>query len=143
MGIGAKTKAYFINNDTKETFKVQFNPEKYDISKSINFGESSSPGMNIPITTYIGGTAWTTSPALYFHDRGGTGIITKAENFFKKFIPPSSNSISFTKPPTLTYAYGSRVMKCILLSYSLEVTLFDANLVPIEANIKLSLKEVE
>ena len=103
VGSRAKTKCYFINNSTKETINVQFNPESMPYSRSVNFADINSPGMAYPLTQFTGGNAREVPLKLFYYDTTGNEI-EKARNFFEALLPPEKNTEDFTRPPSFTFA---------------------------------------
>lgn len=119
IGSRAKTKCYFINNDTKEKLVVQFNPESLPYSRSVNFTDISSPGMAYPLTQFAGGNAREVSLKLFYYDPSSSKI-TKARKFFEALLPPEVNTSNFQKPPSFTFAYGYFVKKYVLAEFEVD-----------------------
>ena len=141
IGSRAKTKCYFINNNTYEHLEVQFNPESMPYSRSANFTERESPGMAYPLVQFTGGNVREVPLELMFYDPTGKKI-KKARKFFNALMPPERNTKKFTKPPTFTFAYGYFVKKYVLTELEINDAITNGNGVPTMTYFTLNMKQI-
>lgn len=138
----AKTKAYFINDDTNEKITFQFNPTSVPYSRSANFAEIVSPGMSYPLTQYTNGAAREFSVEIFMYDKPYSGKIDRMRRFIEKLLPPEYNTNTFQKPSTVTFAYGYFVKKCVVKSLDVNDDWLDKNGRPIKSTLTVSLRQV-
>ena len=141
-GVGAKTKGYLKNDTSGEIKKFMFNPSSLEFTKSASYSEIASPGLNYPLTQYVRGNSFAFTLPLYIYDRAYTGAVKEWEDYLNKFLPPKENSMSYTKPDSVTVVMGSFIHTCVLESMQVQYTDFNSDLEPIEATLTLSLKVV-
>lgn len=138
----SKTKCHLIRDDTKERLTAQFNPTSIPYSRSVNFTEIKSPGMNYPLTQYSGGNAREFDIELFFYDRPYSGKIDRARKYLLGLLPPENNKSGFKKPPTFTFAYGYFVKKLVVTSLDIDDQWLDEDGHPIMTTFKLSVRQV-
>lgn len=138
----AKTKAYIINNDTNAKFTFQFNPTKVPYDRSVNYSQIDSPGMSYPLTQYTGGEAREFPVELFMYDIPYSGKIDSARKFLEDLLPPEYNKGDFKRPPSITFAYGYFVKKCVVKKLSVSDDRMDENGRPIQTTFTLTLRQV-
>lgn len=141
IGSRAKTKCYFINNDTGKHLECQFNPESMPYSRSANFTEISSPGMAYPLVQFTGGNVRDVPLKLFYYDPSGK-IIKAARKFFNDLLPPEKNTKKFRKPPSFTFAYGYFVKKYVLTELEVDDTMLNSDGVPTMTTFTLNMKQI-
>lgn len=139
---GAKTKGYIKNNATGELKKFMFNPSELEFSRAATYAETASPGLNYPLTQYVRGNAIEFPVTLIIYDRPYSGEIQKWEEFLASFIPPTDNSVQFSKPAGMTFVMGNFIRDCVITSLDTKYTSFTSDLLPDEAEFTLNLRQV-
>ena len=141
IGSRAKTKCYFINNDTGKHLECQFNPESMPYSRSANFTEISSPGMAYPLVQFTGGNVRDVPLKRFYYDPSGK-IIKAARKFFDDLLPPEKNKKSFKKPPTFTLAYGYFVKVYVLTNLQVNDEIMNGDGNPEMTRFTLTVRQV-
>jgi hypothetical protein len=141
---GAPLKGYIKNNDTGETKNFQFNPIPFEYSRGVNYSEIIAPGQQYPITQFVSGQSRVFTIKLYLYDRlpGNSGYIVEFMQFVGRFLPPEKNTVSYKKPPEMTFVYGYFIRKCVLDSLDINIIDFDKDGQPLEAEYTLHLRQV-
>lgn len=138
----AKSRSYIINNDTGEKLVFQFNPTSVPYSRGAEYSEIKAPLMSYPLTQYAGGTSRSFKVELFMYDRPSSGKIEEARLKLESYLPPEYNDPEFIKPPSLTFAFGYFVKKCVLEQLEVNDELFDENGNPTQTRFTLSLKQI-
>ena len=140
---GAKTKGWIKNNDTGELKEFQFNPEKHSYSRGGTFSEISSPGLCYPLTQWVKGNIREFPVSLYLFDAPEfTNLIPEFTNFIGRFLTPETNIPNYTRPPSMTFCFGTWIRKCVLTNLDITWERTDNEGRPIEANLTLTLRQV-
>lgn len=138
----AKTRCYVIRNDTNKKLTFQFNPTSIPYSRSANYTTIDSPGMSYPLTQYVGGNVREFSLELFYYDRPYSGKINKARKFLEGLLPPETNTSSFTKPPTFTFAYGYFVKVLVLTNLEVNDEWLNEDGQPLMTRFTLTVRQV-
>lgn len=141
--VGAKTKGYIKNLDTREIKKFQYNPETFGYSRGATYVEITAPGMPYPDTQFVRGNARLFSVELFMFDKPSTQKINSYKAFLEKLLPPESNNVpKFTKPPMMLFVYGDFIKKCVLEDLAINIEEYDTKGEPTMARFTLSLRQV-
>jgi len=141
---GAKIKGYLIDSKTKESLKFQFNPQSMEYSRSVNFAEVLSPGMQYPLTYFVNGGSESFDLELFEYDRPTTGKIQKDIDFIEKLMPKKTNVQGlFINPNTVIYAYGGYIAKCVVTGFKKHIDEYAESGEPYMAHLTISLKVVD
>lgn len=133
---------YFINNSNNKRLICQFNPEKVPYERGVNFSSIESPGMCYPLTQYTGGAARTFDVELFYYNKHFyEEDISKARKFFENLMPPERNK-KYTKPPTVTFAYGYFVKTCVVTKFKVLDDLLDEDGEPSITHFTVTLRQV-
>lgn len=138
----ASTRCHLIRDDNKAVLTAQFNPTRIPYSRSANFTDISAPGMNYPLVQYTGGNARDFDIELFFYDNPYSGKITNARNYLLGLLPPEQNDSVFTKPTTVTFAYGYFTKRVVVTSVDVDDQWLDSSGQPIMTKFKLSVRQV-
>ena len=138
----AKTRCYIIRNDNNKKLTFQFNPESIPYSRGANYTSIESAGMSYPLTQYVGGQVREFSFEVFYYDRPYTGKINTARKFLEGLLPPETNTSSFTKPPSFTFAYGYFVRKLVLLNLDVNDEWLNDKGQPIMTRFTLTVRQV-
>lgn len=136
------SKCYIINNVTNKRLNFQYAPTSIPYSRGANYNSIESPGMNYPLTQYVGGQVREFSFELFYYDKPYSGAIDSARNFLEALLPPEFNSMTYNKPPSFTLAYGYFVRKLVLLDLAINDEWLDGNGNPIMTRFTLTVRQV-
>lgn len=139
----AKTRCWFLNNQTGRFLVTQFNPTSVPYSRGATYSEIKSPGMSYPLTQFTGGTASEFSIKLFYYDKPYSGKIPSARRFFESLLPPEKNSVFFKKPPTFRFSYGYMVKTLVLLDLAVNDKWMDKYGRPIITEFSLKVRQVK
>lgn len=144
--LSSSSKCYIINNDTNEVLECQFVPTTVPYSRTANYQSVDSPKSSYPLTQYSGGSAREFTVDLFFYDCGkngkSTGKINKARKFLENLLPPEKVTKSYKQPPTITFAYGYFIKKCVVKQLDVKDDWSDVKGNPIQTTFTLSLRQV-
>ena len=140
--VGARIKGYIKNLDTSVVMKFQYNPENFEYSRGATYTEIVAPGMSYPDTQYVRGNSRSFPIELFLYDKPCTGVIDYQKTFIEGLLPPESNSIDYTKPPTVLFAYGNFIRKCVVEELNVKIEEYDVWGNPTMARFNLSLRQV-
>lgn len=140
----AKNHGYMKNLDTGEIKKFQFNPEKLEYSRGVNYVDNSSPGMGYPRQQFVRGNSREFDVELFMYDRQlePCGIIKDYINFIGAFLPPEENTEGWQRPPQMLFFYGYFVRKCVLTNFNILIDTMDENGTPTQAHLTMTLRQV-
>lgn len=140
--VKTKAKGWIKNNDSGELRSFQFNPTTLEHSRGSSYSELSAPGIAYPDLQFVKGEARSFPVELYMYDSPSTGKIEVFESFLNEFLPPEENNSEFTRPPTMTFCYGTFIKKCVLESLTTSIVRMDREGNTIEAIFSLQLRQV-
>ena len=140
--VGARVKGYIKNLNTGIIMKFQYNPETFEYSRGATYTEIVAPGMSYPTTQYVHGNSRSFPIELFLYDKPNTGVIEKQKAFIEELLPPESNDSNFTKPPTVLFAYGNFIKKCVVEDFNVLIEEYDIWGNPTMARFTLSLRQV-
>lgn len=141
--VGARTKGYIKNLKTGTIMKFQYNPEAFEYSRSATYSEMASPGMSYPVLQYVHGNSRSFPIELFMFDKPYSGVIPKQKSFYEGLLPPETNSITYTMPPTALFAYGDFIKKVVVEDLAIKIEEYNQNGNPIMARFTLTLRQVD
>lgn len=122
------------NTDTKEKFKVQFNPERYTIDKTTNWTTPQEKEKLVPLV--FGGTARKSISFEFFFDTYAEDKDVRKEYVGKLLAlmePTVTTDPGNKRPPILLITWGEFVFKAVLERLSQNYTMFTASGKPVRA----------
>ena len=141
--VGAKNKGYVKNLKTGKIMKFQYNPETFEYSRSVTYAEMASPGMSYPVLQYVHGNSRSFPIELFMFDKPYSGVIQKQKSFYEGLLPPETNSVSYTVPPTALFAYGGFIKKVVVEDLAIKIEEYDPKGNPTMARFTLTLRQVD
>lgn len=121
-----------------------YNPTAFTDNQGVNWNELTTAGMSYPAYTYGGGKARTITFVIYLNDKVQPKITDTFMRRLEKYLPtPSKKGYLFKAPSTIQFAFGSFVKDCKLVDMNCEVISFSPALVPIEANVSVTLNVIQ
>ena len=118
--------------------KVLFNPTEYSIEKSNQFQNTILPGLQVPVTSFIGGNAQTLTMDLFFDSyenrkdvREYTGKLTALLDIDRDIHAPC----------VCKFIWGKLEFKAVLERLTQRFTMFLDTGIPVRATLNVTFKE--
>lgn len=141
---GARIKGYIMDATLKKKLKFQFNPQSMEYTRSVNYAEVVSPGMQYPLTYFVNGGSKTFELELFEYDRPSTGRIRKDIEFLEGLMPKMTNTQGyFINPNACIVAYGGDVAKCVVTGLRTHIDEYAQDGTPYMAHLTVSLRVVD
>lgn len=124
----------------KNTIPVLFNPEEYNISRSVNYAKLSIPGTDSPIMQFINGGETSLSLTLHFDTQND--YIRKTSDDVREYIQPIMNALwidgKLHAPPEAAFSWGGCFFKGIITNAKQSFTMFLPSGIPVRAKLDLT-----
>jgi nucleoid-associated protein YgaU len=143
--------SYKDSSDVKQDFMFQYNPNKVDIVKEVEWAGVDGNQKDVNEIQFASGKAKTLNITDVLFDTTMTGN----QSVYTKFIHnlefmtlvqeyTTSSGKKVKRPPYLTLSWGSSTyfFECILKKLSYDFTMFDRLGVPIRANVSMEFEEI-
>lgn len=137
---GAKTKGYIKNLKTNIIKSFMYNPTSFSTSRTVSFGELTSPGISYPKFQYIAGQVRTISIQIFLN--GEPSSVVDYVGYYEGLLPSEKSGDVYNAPPVILFAFGSFIKKCLVESVNTEYMSFTDTLQPKTVIITLSMKVV-
>lgn len=125
----------------KYLIEAPFNPTSFRKSVSVEYAETAGATSNYPIMQYSGGVTPVIEVEFYLNARSEGHDLKGVIAVLQDALPWERSKLPVNAPPhPIIFAYGWFVKKCRLVNLDIDYTMFDKNLEPIEARVKMSLK---
>jgi hypothetical protein len=142
---GGLRPATLTNLNTQAVVKFQFNPQEFTISKTNNWTERETIGLNIPLINFEKGGAQTVTLKIYFDTvESGKDVRTLTAPLWKMTMVDESSENSVTgkgQPPPVAFAWGSLYFRAVVTSISETLNLFSDKGVALRSEISISLQQ--
>ena len=137
-----KAKLILIGEGSQKTeFKVLFNPEQYNISRSVNYAQISVPGLDNPILQYISGKQTTLNLTLHF-DTINPYVPTNTEEDVELLTKPIMDSLKIDgglhSPPSAKFEWGSFNFVGVITDAKQSFTMFLPSGKPIRSKMDIT-----
>lgn len=139
MGKGARIKGYMQIGPQIKSF--HYNPEEFEYGYSSDYAVVKAPGSPHPVYQFVGGNERTITTTLLLDGRE-KGQISEWENFLGRTHPVNRGYNMFSPPPSAIFAIGPFVKKVIIRDVVIRYTQFNESLVPIKAEIDLTMETI-
>lgn len=115
-------KAYIQNLRTGVIRPLQFNPQSFSQTRTVKYHEIESPGASYPRVEYVAGGSKTLDLTIFMYDEGRDRYwdVRGFINFMNELIPREKSGIVWRRPPTMLFAYGWYIKKCVIEDMSEE-----------------------
>lgn len=133
-------KGYLKNEKTGTVKKFIFNPNSYQESRGVSYAVISAPGSSYPKFQYASGGVKSITFSLFLW--GTNGSVQSYIDFLEELLPPKQCGGNFSNPPTVLFAFGSQVTRCIVTNLDVDKQEFNTDLSVKQAVVNLSLTEV-
>jgi hypothetical protein len=141
------TMAEFVNVKTNDSIKVQFNPETYSLSKASEWqANQKSHNLDAPLYDWKGGAAMKLEMTLFFdvYEESNKDVRDLTREVEHLSLVDSEEH----RPPRVKFNWGgvlsvkgSSEVYFVLTSFNTTYKMFNANGIPVRAEMKVSLTE--
>lgn len=142
-----------ITSETGTVIHAMFNPEKYTVSKSVQYAEIGIPGLDSPVLQFVRGQNERVTMELFFDttDGGMSDDVDDVRDYTKGLYDLLKVDSETHAPPRSTIvwgdggqltSYGSNIPPWMVLeSLSEEFTLFNPSGIPLRARVSTTWRE--
>jgi nucleoid-associated protein YgaU len=143
----------FIVPENGSPIPALFNPEKYTISRGVQYAEIAIPGLDAPVVQFIRGQSEKVTMELFFDttDQGTVDPVTDVRTLTSQVYGLMRVLSDTHAPPRMIltwgdsgelFNYGGTVSPwCVIESVSQEFTLFSPAGVPLRAKLNLTFRD--
>lgn len=121
-----------------EVFPVLFNPEQYDLSKSIKYGSKDIAGLTTPVTQFASGQAETLSMDLFFDTTEQQIDVRLATEVLEELVEIDGDQHA---PPKCRFVWGSLVFKAVVTQLDKSFTKFLPTGQPVRVKVSVTFRE--
>jgi nucleoid-associated protein YgaU len=121
-----------------DVLPVLFNPEKYDLSKSVKYGTTDIAGLTTPVTQFASGDAETLSMELFFDTSEQAVDVRTATEPLDRLVTVDGD---LHAPPRCRFVWGSLVFKAVVESMDKSFTKFLPTGQPVRARVNVTFRE--
>lgn len=129
-------------NGAQNAIPVLFNPDEYNISRSVNYAKLDIPGTDSPIMQFINGGE--TSLKLTLHFDTQNDYIRKTSDDVRTYIQPIMSALwiegKLHAPPKAAFSWGGCFFKGIITDAQQSFTMFLPSGIPVRARLELTFK---
>lgn len=134
----APTKATLYNEDTQETITVMLNPNKYTLTKGVQWKAHDNPGLNLPEYEFTIGSAETLSFELM--------VDTSREETDVREICKSIRKLTLInkdkhRPPIVVFRWGALAFRGVITNLVQSFTMFSRQGYPIRGTLTISMTQ--
>ncbi|MDQ0061125.1 CIS tube protein [Paenibacillus harenae] len=133
----SKAQFWIYWHERTQTIDVMFNPTEYELEVGNQYAENEVPGLQRPISQFVGGDASTLNLSLFF-DTYELG--TDVREITSAIVGMMDVDSDLHAPPTCRFVWGSLDFKGVVTSISQKYTMFLESGVPVRATLGMSLK---
>ncbi len=121
---------------------VLFNPEEYNVSRSVNYAKLDVPGTDSPIMQFISGGETSLSMTLFFDTQNE--YIRKTSDDVRDYMQPILDALwidgKLHAPPEAAFSWGGCFFKGIITDAKQSFTMFLPSGVPVRARLEITFK---
>ncbi len=132
-------------NDSTTIVPVLFNPEEYNVSRSVNYAKLDVPGTDSPIMQFISGGETSLSMMLHFDTQND--YIRKTSDDVRDYMQPIMNALwidgKLHAPPEAAFSWGGCFFKGIITDAKQSFTMFLPSGIPVRARLEITFKSSE
>jgi hypothetical protein len=142
-----------ISTEVGDTITAMFNPERYTVTKGVQFAEIGIPGLDSPVLQFVRGQNEKVTMELFFDttDKGMVGDVTDVRTKSGKVYQLMKINPDTHAPPRILvswgddnqiFSYGSSVSPwCVIENLNEEFTLFAPNGIPLRSKLTVTFRE--
>lgn len=140
-----KAKLIFKGEGKTTTYSVLFNPEQYNLSRSVNYANIAAPGQDNPIIQFISGQQTTLNLTLHF-DTQNDYVPKGTEDDVRKVTAPIMNALyidgKLHSPPIVCFHWGTFSFNGVITNAKQSFTMFLPSGKPIRCKIDFTFQYV-
>lgn len=121
-----------------DVIPVRFNPEEYDLSKSVKYGTKDIAGLSTPVTQFASGDAETLSMELFI-DTSEELVDVRALTVLLDRLVTVDGQLH--APPKCRFVWGSLVFKAVVTQLDKSFTKFLPTGQPVRARVSVTFQE--
>lgn len=140
--VGAKTKGLIKNNRTGVVREFMFNPSEFQYSRGVTYATIDAPGIYYPDSQFVKGNIREFNISLFVYDKPYTGQFEQCCNFYGGFLTNEVVKLGDTKPPEMTFVFGSWARTCVMTNLDIKVDEFNTELHPVRFTLSMTLRQV-
>jgi nucleoid-associated protein YgaU len=125
-------------NNPIKAVPVLFNPEQYDLSKSIKYGSKDIAGLTTPVTQFASGDARTLSMELFFDTSEQRIDVNAAMEVLEELVEIDGEQHA---PPKCRFVWGTLVFKAVVESMDRTYTKFLPTGQPVRVRVNITFRE--
>jgi hypothetical protein len=125
-------------NNPIKAFPVLFNPEQYDLSKSVKYGTTDIAGLGTPVTQFANGDAETLSMELFFDTSEQMIDVNAAMEVLDELVEIDGDQHA---PPKCRFVWGTLVFKAVVESMDKTYTKFLPTGQPVRVRVNITFRE--
>jgi nucleoid-associated protein YgaU len=144
----ALAQATITNTVTNQRITVQFNPEEYTVSQSVNYAQAAIPGLSAPLLQFAHGEMQTLDMELLvdtYEAHKSSGGSTSAGQDVRTVVQQLTNLMTIDPsthaPPVLLFTWASLSFTCVLAKCSQKFIMFLADGTPVRARLQVTFNE--
>jgi nucleoid-associated protein YgaU len=139
-------RALITNTVTNDRIPVMFNPEEYTLVRTMNYAQTTVPGLSAPITQFVSGGAQTLEMELLLdtyeeHSWAGTSAGDDVRDSLRKITDLMNIDPTTHAPPVLLFTWGSLAFTCVLANASARFVMFKQDGIPVRARLQVTFNE--
>ena len=145
-GMAGSNKAQFQIEGEPYPLYVQFNPEQYSVSESVEYRQVSAQGTEKDVTQYAGSVKSLASLSFYFDtdsvtstDAVGSKKASDVSALTEKFANLLRVNGDLHRPPFVRFSWGSINITGFIMQVDTAFTMFDSRGVPVRAKVDCKL----
>ncbi len=140
-------KAFIKNLDTGESIDVLFNPKEYTVTKINSWQPETSPGGNVPHTTFSSGQPATMTIQLFFDTYEHKTDVRRHTDKIAALMavkPREEGEGKKLRPPKVEFHWGlTWSFKAVVTSMTQKFTLFLPTGTPVRATVDVTFQQIE
>ena len=133
----SKAQFWIYRSNEIEVVNVMFNPTDYELTSGNKYSEDDVPGLQTPISQFIGGEATTLKLTLFF-DTYEDGIDVRRHT--SKIVNIIDVDSDLHAPPSCRFVWGTLDFHGVITSITQSFTMFLESGVPVRAKLGLSMQ---
>ena len=143
---GGLRPAVLINKSTREEVHCMFNPYQYTVSKSNQYNEGETKGVNIPRIRFQQGGAMSLKLHLVFDTYAeASNVCDHTRPLWNMMMIDRTNinpNTGKAEPPHCIFRWGRFEFEAVITQMSESLTLFIADGTPVRSAVDISLQQV-
>lgn len=129
-----------ITKGTLAGKKFLYNPTGFEDNTTVTYNQVRTAGMSYPAFVYGGAEARAINFTIYLNDAVEPGITKSFISHLRNFVPSErKKGFQFKAPKKLIFSFGWYVKECHLENINTRYLAFSPELMPIEAEVDVTL----